>query len=177
MGHLRDCLLVVGALVLAPSCGGSGEHSKTPDDEPSFGDEAGSDDSALGGDESGGDSGDADKTPASIKTTGAPPPPVPGDFEPSYSDCANLTAVYERLLRSEEMTKLEKKKLPPKVHANALEQIKQVVEDGTSQWRGQCEGIVDTVQIKPRWECAQQADSIKRFHGCMDGEFDDELKK
>jgi len=173
MIRLCCCSLVALAVSLSLSCGGSGEPPKTPEDDSSFGEDLGSDSSPTGGDSSGGDDGsDSNGSPATIKTTGAAPPPVPGDFEPSYSDCANLAAVYERLLRAEEMDKLEKKKLPPKVHATALEEVRKIVADGTSQWRGQCDGIVDTVQIKPRWECAQQADSLKRFNGCMDGEFD-----
>lgn len=163
------------SLALVASCGGSKEPATAPD-EPSA---LGGDDRATGTDDAvdqvGADGDDSAGSPASIKTTGPPPPSAPGDFEPTYADCANLAAVYERLLRAEEMAKLEKKKLPPKVYASALKEVEQVVDDGASQWRGQCEGIVETVQIKPRWECAQQADSLARFNGCMNGEFDDEL--
>lgn len=92
----------------------------------------------------------------------------------TFRDCDTLTANYEKLLRRDEVAKLEKKKLPKKVYERAKEQVEEVVVQGTASWRNQCGGIVGTIQVRSRIKCAEKADTIERFDGCMDGKFDGE---
>ncbi len=111
---------------------------------------------------------------APITTTGAPPPATAGDYELSPSDCSRLSSHYEKLLRREKMAELNAKNLKPKVRERAKEQVLRTIEQGHQNWVKQCGGIVGTVQIKSRITCARNSDSIKRFHGCIDGLHDNE---
>ncbi len=111
---------------------------------------------------------------APITTTGAPPPAQSGDWEITPSDCARLSSHYEKILRREKMKELNAKKLKPKMHERAKEQVLEAITEGHQNWVSQCAGIVGTVQVKSRITCARNADDVKRFHGCIDGEFDNE---
>ena len=114
---------------------------------------------------------------APITTTGAPPPASAGDYEITLTDCSRLSSHYEKVLRREKMAELNSKKLKPKIHERAKEQVLKTIEEGHKNWVSQCSGIVGTVQIKSRITCARNSDTIKRFHGCMDGEHDNEPPK
>jgi hypothetical protein len=113
-------------------------------------------------------------TAAPVATTGAPPPTAGGDYEITYGDCADLVATFEKRLREEEMAKLEAQKLKGKAQEQGLATVDEVVRTGVENWRGQCQTIVGTVQVRSRIRCAIAADSRARFDGCWDGQFDGE---
>jgi hypothetical protein len=113
-------------------------------------------------------------TAAPIATQGAPPPAAASDYEITFNDCNKLVANYEKVLRQDEMIKLDAKKLAPKAYGPAKEQVEQVVQQGVEGWRAQCQSIVGTAQVKTRIQCAVGAGELARFNGCWDGQFDHE---
>jgi hypothetical protein len=113
-------------------------------------------------------------TAAPISTTGDPPPAAAGDYTITFTDCDKLVGNYERVLRQSEMAKLDAKKLPAKNYDKAKEQVEEVVQQGVAVWRGQCQSITGTVQVRSRIKCAVAAGDLDRFNGCWDGKFDKE---
>jgi hypothetical protein len=111
---------------------------------------------------------------APISTTGAPPPAAATDYEITFNDCGRLVGNYEKVLRQDEMSKLDAKKLAPKAYDKAKEQVEQAVQQGVDGWRAQCQTIVGTPQVKSRIQCAVGAGDLARFDGCWDGKFDKE---
>lgn len=166
---LRDVLRSVPALILL-SCGGTGEPARAPEPAPNVEDDQGADRPVS---EEGPPEGQANQRPAT-PSTGPPPPPVPEAFEINYRDCSELHAKYENLLRQDEMEKLENKKLPAKVQQTALEEVEKIIKEGADQWLKQCHGIVGTVQVRSRWQCAHDATDLEGFNGCVDEKSDDE---
>jgi len=78
------------------------------------------------------------------------------------------------VLRQSEMAKLDAKKLPAKNYDKAKEQVEEVVQQGVSGWRSQCQSITGTVQVRSRIKCTVAADDLDRFNGCWNGKFDKE---
>jgi hypothetical protein len=111
---------------------------------------------------------------APVGTFGDPPPAAGGDYEITFDDCSRLCDNFERRLREDEEGKLQAQKLEGKALEKAKAIVDEVVQKGLENWRGQCRTIVGTVQVRSRIRCAIAADSLARFNGCWDGQFDAE---
>jgi hypothetical protein len=109
---------------------------------------------------------------APVTTFGTPPPATAGDYDITYNDCAELVGNFERRLREDEEAKLQAQKLEGKSLEKAKAIVADVVQKGVDNWRGNCQSIVGTVQVRSRIRCAIAADSLARFNGCWDGQFD-----
>ncbi|HNS96371.1 MAG TPA: hypothetical protein PKL73_05410 [Polyangiaceae bacterium] len=111
---------------------------------------------------------------APVSEMGERPPPIPEAWELHQRDCDALGAKYEQLLLAVELEKLEARKLNEKQRGAAEQNVRGTAKQGAENWMRACEGIVGTVQVKSRWDCAYRANTLDRFKGCMDGKYDRE---
>jgi len=165
-GVCRWAWLLVPALLVG--CGGKSK-AKSADDETTGGDPA-------AGMSDGSDSGESGSGEGSTEREyrSKPPPSLPDDYSLTQNDCNVLTDVYEKLLRQQEMAKLEGQKFKPAELERAKANVEKVVEKGAEGWQKNCDGIVNTVQPRGRLQCAFDARELERFTGCWDGKFDGE---
>lgn len=111
---------------------------------------------------------------APVTTFGDPVPAAAGDYEITVNDCTKLWTNYERRYREVEEAKLAAQKLQGKYLEKAKVTVDEAVKQAVDNWRGQCQSIIGTVQIRTRIRCAVEAETLDRFNGCWDGKFDHE---
>lgn len=162
-GVCRWAWLLLPALLVG--CGGKSK-AKSADDETMGGDPA-------AGMSEGSEPGSAEGTPEK-EYRSKPPPPVPDEYDLTQNDCNVLTDVYEKLLRQQEMAKLEGQKFKPAELERAKANVEKAVEKGTETWQKNCDSLVNSVQPRGRLQCAFDAQELERFLGCWDGKFDNE---
>ena len=116
--------------------------------------------------------------PPPVPTSGVDtrPKPVPDDWLLGYDDCEAVALRFEKLLRKDEKAKLEGKTFKPAQQAAAEQAAEDAVRKGADNWLNTCRTVVGTIQVRSRYKCALKARDLERFHGCMDGQFDDEAK-
>jgi hypothetical protein len=169
------------ALVVLGCSGAQNKEKESSDWDPadsSGGDEvassSGGDGSGDSGDSGSGDSGaidggDGDETPAPKPK----PPPGADDYDLTYSDCRALAATYRGAWLSEELTKLNAKKLNEKAFEKAKAQVEKSAEEAGENWRSACDSIVGSPFLYSRLKCAMKAKAVQRFDDCWDGKVEE----